>query len=204
MGNQNGSMVLGLKTRIKYVPWLAGWCMGRSVCAAPPCPRECRCVSVFSAGHWLSVLSHVHQGTVIWMEDLVGTALHYYLPGTGMKWGDTAHKLWPAREHHTGLCPLLSLLSLPWDLGQSACPRCRGDDYRSIVGAQGGCSGTPARVWGLQRPHHPVPHRPRVTEGRPGDTYCLVTHTCAPGGQELPGPGRVPTVPALPLVWCLS
>ena len=133
MGNQNGSMVLGLKTRIKYVPWPAGWCMGRWVCAAPPCPRECRCVSVFSAGHWLSVLSHVHQGTAIWMEDLVGTALHYYLPGTGMKWGDTAHKLWPAREHHTGLCPPLSLLSLPWDLGQSACPRCRGDDYRSIV-----------------------------------------------------------------------
>lgn len=37
MGNQNGSMVLGLKTRIKYVPWPAGWCMGRWVCAAPPC-----------------------------------------------------------------------------------------------------------------------------------------------------------------------
>lgn len=59
MGNQNGSMVLGLKTRIKYTPWLAGWHMGGVVCAAPPHPSECRCVSLFSAGHWLSVLSHV-------------------------------------------------------------------------------------------------------------------------------------------------
>lgn len=122
------------------------------------------------------------------------TALHYYLPWTGMKCRDTAHKLWPAHERHTGLCPqqALSLLSLPWDLGQSACPRCRGDDYRSIVGDPGGRSGTPAWVWGLQRPHHPAPHRPRVTEGRPGDTSCLVTHTCAPGGQEPPGPGFAP------------
>lgn len=63
--------------------------------------------------------------------------------------------------------------------------------------AQGGCSGMSARVWGLQQSRHPVPHQPRVTEGHPWDTSCLVTHTCAPGGQEPPGPGRVPTVPAL-------
>lgn len=56
---------LGIKDKNKIRAMTCRLVHGEMGMCGPTLPRECRCVSVFSAGHWLSVLSHVHQGTAI-------------------------------------------------------------------------------------------------------------------------------------------
>ena len=88
------------------------------------------CLSSLPATGWacyLRSLVPVHQGTVIfWMEDFVGMALRYCLPGTEMNWGDTARERcsgWPAREHHTGLLSSSVLAVSPLGPGPERLPQ---------------------------------------------------------------------------------